>query len=578
MQLKENKRKLLPTMVLAGVMSLTAITTACGNNNNAPDNANASTNANASNAPANNAAAENATNELKKYDPPITISYLRPWGPDVTFKEGEDADNNVHTKWALDKFGIQLKNQWIAPSTNNAFETKLRLSLATNEKMPDIISYRGDFTLVRELIDSGRFIDAGELFDKYASQTWKDAMNEDPTVWYPYMEDGKRVGIPILDYAYNGDPVMWIREDWMQKLGLPAPKTLADLEKVMDAFTNQDPDGNGKKDTYGLAIGFKNWLNTWMSDAGWIFGMYGTQPNQWNKAADGTLEYGSVSAGSKQALATLQSWMSKGYLPTEAGLYDETKASEDFTAGKAGIVVGPHWMPAWPLEDVKKNNKDAQYKAYALPAGPDGKVGRHGTTNSNGVVLINAEMEHPEAFFEYQNYLFDQFANPPAGGEFENGMAEGYDWVMVDGEVKKDAASTGGFAPEKYTLTFDGARIPGLNMQVLAKLANGEEATTPLEKKNKLSATQPLLEAAKIVLEQKDAVMPQMFTGAPTETMQTSNDILTKMEKDTFSQIIYGKASVDSFDKFVEKWKSSGGDKITQEVNDWYKSVSAGAK
>ncbi|GLX67772.1 extracellular solute-binding protein [Paenibacillus glycanilyticus] len=578
MQLKEHKRKLLPTMVLAGVISLTAITSACGNNNNAAGNANS----NASQEPSNTAAEGNANAgaEAKdvKFDPPITISYLRPWGPDVKFKEGEDQDNNVHTKWALDKFGIQLKNQWIAPSTNNAFETKLRLSLATNEKMPDIISYRGDFNLVRELIDSGRFIDAGELFDKYASQVWKDAMNEDPTVWYPYMEDGKRVGIPILDYAYNGDPVMWIREDWMQKLGLAAPKTLDDLEKVMDAFTNQDPDGNGKKDTYGLAIGFKNWINTWMSDAGWIFGAYGTMPNQWNKTADGKLEYGSVTEGSKQALATLQSWMSKGYLPTEAGLYDETKAAEDFTAGKAGIVVGPHWMPAWPLEDVKKNNKDAQYKAYPLPAGPDGKVGRHGTSNSNGVVLINAEMEHPEAFFAYQNYLFEQYANPQVGGEFENGLAEGYDWVMADGQVKTDAASTGGYAPEKYTITFDGARIPSLNMQVLSKLASGEEATTPFEKKLKLSSSQPLLEAAKIVLEQKDSVLPQMFTGAPTATMQTSNDILAKMEKDTFSQIIYGKAPVDSFDKFVDKWKSSGGDKITQEVNEWYQSVSGGTK
>ncbi|WP_442956091.1 extracellular solute-binding protein [Paenibacillus sp. MMO-177] len=565
-------------MVLAGVISLTAITSACGNNNNASDNANA----NAGKEPSNTAAAgnTNAGAEAKdvKFDPPITITYLRPWGPDVKFKSGEDQDNNVHTKWALNKFGIQLKNQWIAPSTNNAFETKLRLSLATNEKMPDIISYRGDFTLVRELIDSGRFLDAGELFDKYAGQVWKDAMNEDPTVWYPYMEDGKRIGIPILDYAYNGDPVMWIREDWMQKLGLSAPKTLDDLEKVMDAFTNGDPDGNGKKDTYGLAIGFKNWINTWMSDAGWIFGAYGTMPNQWNKTADGKLEYGSVNEGSKKALATLQSWMSKGYLPTEAGLYDETKAAEDFTAGKAGIVVGPHWMPAWPLEDVKKNNKDAQYKAYPLPAGPDGKVGRHGTSNSNGVVLINAEMEHPEAFFAYQNYLFEQFANPKAGGEFENGLAEGYDWVMVDGQVKTDAASTGGYAPEKYTITFDGARIPSLNMQVLSKLANGEEATTPFEKKLKLSTPQPMLEAAKIVQEQKDSVLPQMFTGAPTKTMQTSNDILGKMEKDTFSQIIYGKAPIDSFDKFVEKWKSSGGDKITQEVNEWYQSVSGGTK
>lgn len=113
-------------------------------------------------------------------------------------------------------------------------------------------------------------------------------------------------------------------------------------------------------------------------------------------------------------------------------------------------------------------------------------------------------------------------------------------------------------------------------MTTLAKLASGEEATTPFEKKIKSGVPTPMLDAAKIVLDQKDIVFNQMFTGAPSMTMQMNNDILTKMEKDTFSQIVYGKTSVDAFDSFVEKWKSSGGDQITKEVNEWYDSVKSG--
>lgn len=146
---------------------------------------------------------------------------------------------------------------------------------------------------------------------------------------------------------------------------------------------------------------------------------------------------------------------------------------------------------------------------------------------------------------------------------------------MVDGKPSTDASVTQGYAPEKYTLTFDGARIPSLSMTTLAKLASGEEATTPFEKKIKSGVPEPMLAAAKIVLDQKDIVYNQMFTGAPTKTMQMNNDILSKMEKDLFSQIVYGKAPVDAFDDFVEKWKSSGGDLITQEVNEWYESVSS---
>ena len=45
------------------------------------------------------------------------------------------------------------------------------------------------------------------------------------------------------------------------------------------------------------------------------------------------------------------------------------------------------------------------------------------------------------------------------------------------------------------------------------------------------------------------------------------------MEKQAYTNIIYGKESPDSFDEFVKKWKEQGGDQITKEVNDWYKNV-----
>jgi len=42
-----------------------------------------------------------------------------------------------------------------------------------------------------------------------------------------------------------------IRKDWLDNLGLSIPKTIDDFYNVMEAFTYNDPDGNGKNDTYG---------------------------------------------------------------------------------------------------------------------------------------------------------------------------------------------------------------------------------------------------------------------------------------------------------------------------------------
>lgn len=76
-----------------------------------------------------------------------------------------------------------------------------------------------------------------------------------------------------------------------------------------------------------------------------------------------------------------------------------------------------------------------------------------------------------------------------------------------------------------------------------------------------------------MLLSQPDISFKDMFTGPSTPTMQSKLDYLKKIELQTFNEIIYGKKPADSFDKFVNDWKSAGGDKMTQEVNDWYKNT-----
>lgn len=251
----------------------------------------------------------------EKYDPEVTITTV--WGVDPTlqFKNGETIENNVATKWAKEQLGINIKSLWSITDTNGAFATKLRLAMSSGQEMPDIVTLGTENNqLAQDLIDSGMFTDAGALFDQYASDTWKRAMDLDSGVWNQYSREGKRMGIPVLDFAYNHDYVLWIRQDWLDKLGMSAPKTMDELELVMDAFKNRNPSGLAPDKVTPLSIGFKTSMRTWMGDPSWVFGAYGTLPQQWNVAEDGTLEYGSVNASMKQGLVKLNEWMDKGYI------------------------------------------------------------------------------------------------------------------------------------------------------------------------------------------------------------------------------------------------------------------------
>ncbi|MBW4082274.1 extracellular solute-binding protein [Paenibacillus sp. S150] len=570
-------------MLLATVLML-GLTACSGNNNNeaAPENKPpaAGTGTNAS-------GGVDATGwDGEKYAEPITLTTVKGIGTNYFFKTGETMENNVLQRYMKDHLGIDVKYDWIVTDTNDAYKTKLRLMLSSGEKMPDIITYRGEVETVNMLIDSGQFMEVGGLFDKYAGDHYKEGVALNPDTWLPVTRDGKRMALPVLDYAYNDDMLLWLRQDWMDKLGLEAPETLADLENIFDAFVNKDPDGNGKKDTIGLATGFKNTFLGWMADISWLFGDYGTMPGQWNKASDGTLAYGSIDPGAKQALATLKTWMDKGYISKDSGLKDETSASELFTKGQAGAIVGRNWLPDWPFGDLLNNVPGAKYKGYPIPAGPDGKIGaQSGNPSVNGWMLINKEAKNPEALIRYYNFFFDNWANPVQGSEFENGFAEGYDWAKLpDGTITKDpqkypelfpdyADRTHLVEPIYYSLTFEGARQPALYADTMIKLANGGTPETPYEIQAAAIRKPENLEAMTIILGQKDIRMKNYFQGPLTDTMKQKNELLNKLLNQTYSKIIYGQSPIGEFDTMVENWKKSGGDQITQEVNDWYNSA-----
>ncbi|MDQ0087043.1 putative aldouronate transport system substrate-binding protein [Paenibacillus anaericanus] len=547
------KRMFSVLLISALALSLTA----CSGGDNKPSASSSGTNnqSNTGKSDANNSTSgvDETGWDGSKYVDPVTITTVKAVGNNYYYKTGETMENNVLNTYMKDNLGIDVKYDWIVTDTNEAYKTKIRLMLSSGDKMPDVIAYRGDMETVNMLIDSGQFMDVSDLFDKYAGEVYKKGVELNPDTLLPVTRDGKKMALPVLDYAYNDDMLLWLRQDWMDKLGLQAPQTLADFENIMDAFVNQDPDGNGKKDTLGLATGFKNTYLGWIADISWVFGAYGTMPEQWNKSADGTLTHGSVDPGAKQALLTLKSWMDKGYISKDSGMIDETGGYELFTKGQAGAIVGRNWLPDWPFGDLLNNVPTAKYKGYPIPAGPDGKIGsQSGNPSVNGWMLINKDAKNPEALLRYYNFLFDNWANPQVGSEFEHGFAEGYDYAKLpDGTITKDPEKypdlfpgysdrTHLVEPIYYSLTFDGARDPSLYAETMNKLADGGKPETPYEIATANARKQENIDAMKIVLNQKDTRMKNYFQGPLTETMTSKNELLLKLVRQSFSKIIYG--------------------------------------
>ncbi|MFD2614321.1 sugar ABC transporter [Paenibacillus gansuensis] len=565
----KNKKKWLSTALVASLLVISACSNNAGTNN--AENKGAE-NGGKTNTEANQPA-EN-TDPLGKYAEPITLTTAKVLEGDVKFKEGENIDNNVLDKTIEKDLNIKLKYLWTAASAPE-FTEKVRLALSANQELPDMLT-TNDTLLFAQLVQSGKYQPVDELFDKYAIDNWKKAAEDYPETWAGVTIDGKKYGLPTYNMIGRGNS-MWIREDWLKKLNLKAPATIEELETVLDAFTNKDPDGNGKKDTFGTVIGPKNAaVNTsWLGSADVAFNVDGviSNDNAWFENADGKLYQPLLTPAAKTGLQRLQNWMKNGYMPKDSGIYDEMKAGELFTKGQIGVVFGAYWLSIWPFPDLLKNVPGSEFKAYPYPTGKDGtlKIPRENPTNGN-ITLIKKDVEHPEAVIKYMNWFYKNYLNADKGSIYEYGLAKGYDWDEVDGQPTNDKSKLPNYIDAVRISVQKDYTLPGLWVDMLKKFTSGGKPETPIEVKQFGGEDANSLAAAKVLLDYLDkGIQVPSVQGVPiTKTMLSKNSMLDKIRRETISKIIYGEMSVDQYDKFLEDYNKAGYGKIVEEVNEWY--------
>lgn len=507
-----------------------------------------------------------------KYDPPITINIGKQLDENAgKYKDGESIDDNVLTRWAAEHLGIKTQTTLLGGDASN-YNTKLRLALTGSEKLPDVFPVY-DTTLANDLIESGRVREVTDDIKQYMPERLKEIYKEYPSTFNPVVRDGKVYGMAISPNLTEGE-VMLIRQDWLDKLHLKAPTTIDEFEQVIAAFTNDDPDGNGKKDTYGFTFSGKDGYNTgWVSDPVMIFSAYSGRniPGQWREN-DGKLTYGSVADGNKEALGKLRDWYTAGYLNKELATLGAWDALADFTEGKAGIIVGRPWLYD-SVSDVEKNVKGAKVAAYPTIQAVDGGPTYQSGQLNDGYFMFNKDFNNMEAFFLYYDKLYDAAFGT---GDFKYGYAQGYDYDIVDGKPV--------FDPQKFNEPMD--TVQGVGKMAFTKntpnadpagksfydLANGAKPDNGVLLRSD-SAKPTSKQGYVISYENRDSLLPNAFNGPPTATMQTSWEQLNTMEKETFTKIIYSNQPLEAYDTFVKDWQAKGGEQITKEINEWYKAT-----
>lgn len=516
---------------------------------------------------------------LGKYDPAIEVSFVRDLSDVVENNvlgvlKGETIDNNRWTQLYEDELGIKIKYDWVVKGspTSDQYLQKINVTLASGD-LPDVIPVNA--TQLKQLADSDQIEDMTELYEKYASPFTKKVLSEEGTsVFDAATFDGKLMAVPQLESSMERAMYIWIRTDWLDKLGLKPPKTMADVLAISKAFTENDPDGNGKQDTFGLGVTKDLWGGA-MGLEGFMAG-YAAYPNIWVEDASGKLVFGSTQPEVKKALQVLQDMAKNGQIDQEFGVKDGGKVSEQISAGKIGMEYGEQWNSIWPLQLNRDNDPNAQWQAFPIvsESGETPKVPLKFSTTRFFAVKKGAA--HPEAVIKMFNLHLEKnwgetaefdkyFAPPEAESVWQLSPVTPYPVKKnVDAFRAIDAARKAG---DFSTLTGEAKTI----QEKLEAYASGSSEGFALWGWERIYGEEGSMGIAD-QYDKNNQFLREKFVGAPTPTMVERKATLEKLQNEVFVKIILGDP-IDKFDQFVADWKKLGGDQITQEVNEWYETT-----
>ncbi|WP_313559905.1 extracellular solute-binding protein [Ruminiclostridium cellobioparum] len=482
------------------------------------------------------------------------VTAVRPIPDDLKFPEGDSLENNIWTRQYESDLGIKLKYKWMTPVAQ--YEQKLNISIASGD-IPDI--FQVNSVQLKQLVEDDQLADLTGIYEKNASEYTKNVLNQDGNALLSATFDGKLLAIPKMGSGLGQTNVLWVRTDWLKKLNLQEPKTMDDVIKIAQAFTENDPDGNNKKDTYGFGINKDLW-GMFASLEGFFNG-YGAYPNTWIEDGSGNLVNGNIMPEMKTALASLKDMFSKGYIDPEFGVKDSFKVSANVGEGKIGMLYGLFWNMGW-LSDAKKANPDMTWKPFGIVGTKEGGALAQVPFPVSTYYVVNKKAANPEAIIEMLNLQLEKcFGETAEPGKYNVDQAGNpifeYPLIYSDAQVKVSKA-----LESKDTSALN-AEEKGYYDQIQA-YRGGDLSGWPTEMMYGPEGSLAVINGYAT----NKKVYDNRYFGPPTSTMTQKDATLSQIQLQTFTDIIMN-GDINQFEKYVTDWKSLGGDAITSEVNKW---------
>lgn len=285
-----------------------------------------------------------------------------------------------------------------------------------HEKMPEDLAASlaaGDtpdvFRVTRNELDrytkQGLILDLSPYRDKlddYTKFVGKD------TVDYGKIDGKLRAITPYQNN--NNDYTYWVRKDWLDAVGMDVPTNAKEFRAVLKAFTEDDPDGNGRKDTFGLTGASPD--NTFKP----LWGAFGTPgPGKIYVDDSGRIRNSYQDEGMAKAIAYIADLQKSGYVDPDSYNLQPSDARDHGFQGTAGVMYMP-WTSVVkePAASVgKKADPKAKWVQINQLEQADGSPGMLPvSTNASTMYALPASLEGDDEKIQKIIDLINYVATP----------------------------------------------------------------------------------------------------------------------------------------------------------------------
>lgn len=503
----------------------------------------------------------------------------------IWFPEGEDLDHNALIEYVEDKLGIDFVTEWTADS--GAYAQQINMKIASDD-LPDM--FYATTAQMSRLYEYGMIQPIGQYFEEYLSEDALKRLNYGNGSFLAGCTfDGEIYGFPCPD-DFRGDmPFLFVRQDWLDNLGLSYDInnfTLDDLLEMCEAFTNGDPDGDGENNTY--AMEFDALSSSGITGFGLAHAL-GLQTNIWVENTEGKLEYTDIREENKAYLKLLQTLYQKGYIPSEyISMSYWSQGTTELAKSKCGIFTGYFWSGLGAPEIACQTDPNIKFTVFPIPRNPDGEYRLQSGIKNSKFLVVNANYEHPEAAVRYMALWQDMWSGNGEDAEFYHSL-NGNEYAKAEEDFKY-------YVPFFWGGVFSNQEISDA---IVAAIELGSDEVIKNDH-HAYKEYQHVMNYLNHVVDEKGeidwygfaqyynfcesgVISHKLYGGvdgeyvidltsaiALPEELASIKSLLNDLRYEYYNKIIMGADLDATFAEYVSQWHAIGGDQVAAYYNEWY--------